>query len=395
MLRRMAIEEDRGMPLRKGLLVSCFALAAGCSRSDLQDFDKAPIDNAGGDDASGSVGAEAGGSIGSGSSASGSGGSSGATGSSTASSSGTSGSSRGSGTSGSASGSGTSGSSSGELCVPASCPRCVIGTPSCSPAGICAGCSGTTCLGVGDETDAGNETEGKDASSTSGDAGPDASFACEGGSECGGACVDELTDPAHCGSCGNACGAGQTCWSGTCASCQPVLLISTLTGQNAGLVSALESASSAFCRIDYLDANSGTTPTSAFLSQYGAVLAYNDDNFPYSDPTGLGNALAGYFNGGGRVVIALFADAGYPIGGSFSNLLLLDPVNAPLATDSFNASIATEDLVPTSPILAGVTSISGSGWRGAQALQNGAVAVASWASGEPLAVVGALIDANG
>src|ERR1700722_2365937 len=252
MLRRMAIEEDRGMPLRKGLLVSCFALAAGCSRSDLQDFDKAPIDNAGGDDASGSVGAEAGGSIGSGSSASGSGGSSGATGSSTSSSS---------GTSGSSSGSGTSGSSSGELCVPASWPRCVIGTPSCSPAGICACCSGTTCLGVGDETDAGNETEGKDASSTSGDAGPDASFACEGGSECGGACIDELTDPANCGSCGNACGAGQTCWSGRCASCQPVLLISTLTGQNAGLVSALESASSAFCRIDYLDANSGTTPT--------------------------------------------------------------------------------------------------------------------------------------
>ncbi len=250
-------------------------------------------------------------------------------------------------------------------------------------------------MGVGDETDAGNETDGKDASSTSGDAGPDASTACEGVSECGGACVDELTDPANCGSCGNACGAGQTCWSGTCASCQPVLLISTLTGQNAGLVSALESASSAFCRIDYLDANSGTTPTSAFLSQYGAVLAYNDDNFPYSDPTGLGNALAGYFNGGGRVVIALFADAGYPIGGAFSNLLLLDPVNAPLATDSFNASIATEDLVPTSPILAGVTSISGTGWRGAQALQNGAVAVASWASGEPLAVVGAVIDGNG
>jgi hypothetical protein len=174
-----------------------------------------------------------------------------------------------------------------------------------------------------------------------------------------------------------------------------VLLISTLTGQNTGLVSALEGASSAFCRIDYLDANAGTTPTAAFLSQYGAVLAYNDDNFPYSDPTGLGNALAEYFNAGGRVVIALFADAGYPIGGAFADLLFVNPVNAPLASDSFSASNPMQDLVPGSPILAGVTSITGTGWRGAQALENGGVAVASWASGEPLAVVGTAIDAKG
>jgi hypothetical protein len=40
-------------------------------------------------------------------------------------------------------------------------------------------------------------------------------------------------------------------------------------------------------------------------------------------------------------------------------------------------------------------SISGSGWRGAQALQNGGVAVANWASGEPLAVVGTVVDALG
>src|SRR5580698_1477162 len=164
MLRRTAIG-DRGMLLRKGLLVWCLALAAGCSRSDLQDFDTAPIGNARGGDASGSVGAEAGGSIGNGSSTSGSGGSSGATGSSTSSSS------------------GTPGSSSGGVCVPASCPRCVTGTPSCSPAGICACCFGTTCLSVGDggggneteagnETDASNETDGEDASSDAGDAGP-------------------------------------------------------------------------------------------------------------------------------------------------------------------------------------------------------------------------------
>jgi hypothetical protein len=110
-----------------------------------------------------------------------------------------------------------------------------------------------------------------------------------------------------------------------------------------------------------------------------------------------GDALADYFNTGGRVVIALFADAGYPIGGAFAadNYLLLNPVDAPEASDSFSASSAAQDLVPTSPILAGAMSISGSGWRGAQALQNGGVAVANWASGEPLAVVGTVVDAMG
>ncbi len=210
-------------------------------------------------------------------------------------------------------------------------------------------------------------------------------------------CDNEQTDPDNCGSCGNVCPAGDLCWSGACSSCQPVLLISTLTAANAGLVTAIQNSSSAFCKVDYLDANAGTTPSAAYLSQYGVVLAYNDDNFPYSDPTGLGDALAAYFNAGGHVVIALFADAGYPIAGDFvtDNFLVLNPINAPLATDSFSASSPAEDLVPTSPILTDVTSISGTGWRGAQALQNGGVAVANWASGEPLAVVGTVLDAMG
>ena len=176
-----------------------------------------------------------------------------------------------------------------------------------------------------------------------------------------------------------------------------MLLISTLTGANAGLSSAIQNSSSAFCKVDYLDANSGTTPTVAFLSQYGAVLAYNDDTYPYSDPAGLGDALAAYFNAGGRVVIALFADAGYPIGGAFAadNYLVLQPVNAPEASDSFSASNSAQDVIPTSPILNGVMTIAGTGWRGAQIRQNGGVAVANWASGEPLAVVGTVTDARG
>src|SRR5580658_8437832 len=180
-------------------------------------------------------------------------------------------------------------------------------------------------------------------------------------------------------------------------SCQPVLLISTDPAPAAGLLASIQSSSPAFCAVDYFDANGGTTPTAAYLSQYAAVLAYNDLFAPYADPIGFGDSLATYFNAGGRVVIALFADAGYPIAGAFvtDNYLLLNPVNAPVATDSFSSSDAAQDLVPTSPILADVTSISGTGWRGAQPLQNGGVSVADWASGEPLAVVGTVKDGNG
>jgi hypothetical protein len=97
------------------------------------------------------------------------------------------------------------------------------------------------------------------------------------------------------------------------------------------------------------------------------------------------------------VVIALFADAGYPIGGAFvsDNYLFLTPLDVPSSGDSFSSSDPAQDIVPTSPILTQVASISGAGWHGPQALQNGGVAVARWASGDPLAVVGTVTDANG
>jgi hypothetical protein len=177
-----------------------------------------------------------------------------------------------------------------------------------------------------------------------------------------------------------------------------------LTAGDSGLLSSLQAAlidgsPPTACAVDYFDANRGTTPTAAFLSQYDVVLAYNDDNYPYADPVGLGNALAAYFDNGGRVVIALFADAGYPIGGAFAdNYLLLNPVNVGMASDSFSymsALINPPDPAAVPLILGGVNSISGTGWHGTLALQNGGIAVASWASGEPLAVVGTVTDSNG
>lgn len=43
-------------------------------------------------------------------------------------------------------------------------------------------------------------------------------FTCAAGLvDCGGACVDVLTDAANCGACGNACAADETCFGGACA----------------------------------------------------------------------------------------------------------------------------------------------------------------------------------
>lgn len=39
---------------------------------------------------------------------------------------------------------------------------------------------------------------------------------CDGGTCCGGVCVDTDTSSANCGRCGNACGAGSTCEGGHC-----------------------------------------------------------------------------------------------------------------------------------------------------------------------------------
>jgi hypothetical protein len=70
--------------------------------------------------------------------------------------------------------------------------RCAAGV--CEACGICETCSGGSCGPVAEET------------------------ACAGGVCCGTprSCVDINTDAAHCGACGDACPAGQTCQGGVC-----------------------------------------------------------------------------------------------------------------------------------------------------------------------------------
>lgn len=52
-----------------------------------------------------------------------------------------------------------------------------------------------------------------------------------GQKRCGNRCVNLQTDPANCGACGNACGAGQTCTAGACAGLPPAGPTFTVSGR--------------------------------------------------------------------------------------------------------------------------------------------------------------------
>src|SRR5690606_27757397 len=61
------------------------------------------------------------------------------------------------------------------------------------------------------------------SSSDEGSLGNDPGASCAAGQElCSGSCVDLVSDPAHCGACGNACDASLVCSSSTCTdTCAP------------------------------------------------------------------------------------------------------------------------------------------------------------------------------
>jgi hypothetical protein len=270
--------------------------------------------------------------------------------------------------------------------------------------------------------DARDGSKGSDAVAVDANAEAEGSDAGDAGPQCG----DTQTDPGNCGSCGHACGATETCVAGacapvdagsacshgqtlctpdggasycadTCTPCTSVLLISTSSAPPAGLVSGIVAAAPSICTFDYYDASSGT-PSLGQVEPFDVVIAANANGVPYENADHLGNVLGSYFDGGGQVVVTLFGDGGYALGGEFGALyLLIAPESVPQMADSYASSVATQALVPGSPILAGVHSIigTGAGWEGAQGVQNGGTAVAVWASGDVLAVTGMVTDLSG
>jgi hypothetical protein len=147
-----------------------------------------------------------------------------------------------------------------------------------------------------------------------------------------------------------------------------------------GLFSAVDNLSPLCCGTD-------VTPTLAVLTQYSAVMVWN--NFNYNSNVALGNVLADYVDAGGRVVVATFSmyslslQPGFGLSGRIASGGYM-----PFSYGS-NAAGVPRYLVPviSHPLLAGVGYFDGglATYRHTGlALAPGATLVANWSDNVPL-----------
>jgi hypothetical protein len=203
-------------------------------------------------------------------------------------------------------------------------------------------------------------------------------------------CANLQSDDGNCGGCGSVCALGSKCVSGSCiGTCgnlppgyQSLLLVGGPSSPE--VLQGQLMATGSFCPVDFFNAHAAT-PSAVQLKQYQAILVYNDLSGTFANATAVGNLVADYFDGGGRVVIALFADGGYGIGGRFisGGYNLLVPTNAGSSNDTLG-TIA----VAGNAIMTGVTTLNATGaWHTNQTIARGTL-IASWHSGDPLVVAG-------
>lgn len=194
--------------------------------------------------------------------------------------------------------------------------------------------------------------------------------------------INSSNDPKNCGACGNVCAKG-VCTNGSCG--EAILIVGApATDTWSNDVQSKLVATGAFQKVDIFNAKV-STPTLAALKAYTAVLVYSDAGF--SDPVTLGNNVADYFDGGGRVVIATFANASVKITGRWESGLY-QLVN-PAGQQSPAEAAALKILEPASPLVAGVAKLTATAaYMSTGAAINGGVVVAQWGDGKPLIVRG-------
>jgi hypothetical protein len=141
------------------------------------------------------------------------------------------------------------------------------------------------------------------------------------------------------------------------------------------------------------------TPTFEDLNAYDAVMVWS--NYSFLNPYALGDALADYIDAGGGVVTALFASAR-------SDYSVLATIHGRFETDNYwaaqpayliTSSHATlgSILVPTHPVMAGVTTFDGGYYSprlAATVLSPGATLLATWSDGAPLVAVRTIRGVN-
>ena len=143
-------------------------------------------------------------------------------------------------------------------------------------------------------------------------------------------------------------------------------------------------ATGKFSQVDKMVLSSGpggVIPTLAQLQAYDAVLVYGD----YGIAPGIGSVLANYVDGGGGVVVMVFALCATPIDAAFNNPTY-NVITPGGYVSSGGVTLGTV-LLPTHPIMAGVTSFNGgsNAFRTtSQTLNGNSYVVADWSDGNIL-----------
>lgn len=205
--------------------------------------------------------------------------------------------------------------------------------------------------------------------------------------------VNKNTDNSHCGNCATVCTGGQTCSGGVCSS--KVLLAAS---DGIAAIQALQTAlqgTGAFSAVDAIDVTSAS-PTVAQLQAYGVVMSWtNSGGYTVANETAFFDNLATYYDGGGRVVLAMFAVGGWPAGavGRFlqpgNGYMLFNVSTANAYTSGGSLTLGTV-FEPASALMSGVATATygtTSFWS-TEPLVAGAVVVANWSNGVPFIVRG-------
>lgn len=158
-------------------------------------------------------------------------------------------------------------------------------------------------------------------------------------------------------------------------------------------VQGLLNDTGAFSKVDVFNA-ANSTPSVAQLQAYDAVLVWSNVAFTlglngFNDADAMGNNLADYRDAGGRVAVAVFANAAdlLKLRGrwEYDGYQLIDPTGQEEPEET--AHLIIND--PTSPLVAGVATLTAvQASRSTGEVINGGVVVASWGSGTPLIVRG-------
>ncbi len=206
--------------------------------------------------------------------------------------------------------------------------------------------------------------------------------------------VNKNTDNNHCGTCSTVCTGGLSCINGICSSSKVLIAASEALATIQTLQSALQ-ATGAFSVVDAMDITS-TAPTVAQLQAYGVVLSWtNSGGYTLASETAFFDNLATYYDGGGRVVLTVFAVGGWPAGavGRFlqpgNGYMLFNVTTVNSYTSGGTLTLGTV-FEPASPLMAGVASVSygpTSFWS-TEPLLAGTTVVANWSNGIPLIVRG-------